>query len=128
MYLRLTVALVLFGLAACSRASKVDEDREVLYRSDAAVAVRVVNRSQLDVTIYLLHDGARERLGTVTASTTATYSVRTRTLATGDFALLADPVGGTRTWTTERLSASQGSEFVWTLESDFSLSAVLVRD
>jgi hypothetical protein len=125
---RLIVALTLLGLVGCSRTAHVEEDREVLYRSDAIIAVQVVNRSQLDATIYLLHDGARERLGTVTAATTANYSVRTRMLASGDFALLADPIGATRTWTTERLSASQGSEFVWTLESDFSRSAVLVRD
>jgi hypothetical protein len=123
----LTVALVLLVAGGCSHAGRV-EDREEPSRPDAVVTVQVMNRSQLDATIYLLHDGARERLGTVTAATTASYPVRTRMLGTGEFALLADPIGATRTWTTERLSVSQGSEFVWTLESDFSRSSVLVRD
>ena len=125
------VGLLIIGVvlaAGCSRATRAEgEDREVLYRADAVLTVRVVNHSQLDATIYLVHDGGRDRLGTVTAASASAFAVRTRTLASGDFALLADPVGATQTTTTERLHASQGSEFIWTIETDFSRGSVLVR-
>jgi hypothetical protein len=127
----LVVALVLAPAAGCRRAGQgpgPDDDRELVYRSDAVLAVRIVNNSQLDATIYLAHDGARDRLGTVTAASTAAFTVRGRSLGSGDFALVADPVGATRTFTTERLHASQGTEFIWTIEPDPNKSSVLVRD
>jgi hypothetical protein len=124
----LTIGLVLAAGAGCSRAAQAgDEDRELVYRSDAVLTVRIVNRSQLDATIFLLHDGARDRLGTVTAASASDFAVRARALANGDFMLVADPVGATRTSTTERLHVNQGTEFIWTIEADFSRSSVLVR-
>lgn len=117
---------LLFG-AACSRATQEGE-RETVYQAEPVLTVHVVNRSQLDATIYLLHDGTRERLGTVTAASSASFSIRARVLGSGEFALLADPVGMMRTATTERLHTGQGSDFTWTLESDFSRGSLIVRD
>ena len=124
----LALALVLSVGAGCSRAAQAGGDeREVLYRSDAVLTVRVVNTSHLDGTIYLAHDGTRDRLGTVTAASTASFAVRARMLGSGDFALVADPIGATRTTSSERLHVNQGTDFTWTLEPDFSRSSVLVR-
>ena len=117
---------LLFG-TACSRATQ-ESERETVYQAESVLTVRVVNRSQLDATIYLLHDGTRERLGTVTAASSSSFSVRARTLGSGEFALLADPVGMRLTATSETLRVAQGSEFTWTLESDFSRGSVLVRE
>lgn len=127
------VAMLSLGLGlvagGCSRATGGgSEDRTTVYQTDATVTVRIVNRSQLDAAIYLLHDGARDRLGTVTAASTASFTVRARTLGSGDFALFADPVGVLQGTSTERLHVGQGTEFVWTIEADFSRSEVLVRD
>lgn len=117
---------LLFG-TACSRATQ-ESERETVYQAESVLTVRVVNRSQLDATIYLLHDGTRDRLGTVTAASSSSFSVRARTLGSGEFALLADPVGMMRTATTERLHTGQGTEFTWTLETDFSRGSLIVRD
>lgn len=117
---------LLFG-TACSRATH-ESERETVYQAESVLTVRVVNRSQLDATIYLLHDGTRDRLGTVTAASSSSFSVRARTLGSGEFALLADPVGMMRTATTERLHTGQGTEFTWTLETDFSRGSLIVRD
>jgi hypothetical protein len=128
---RHSVIALIIALAAasagCHRAAPGAEDRELVYRADAVLTVRVVNHSQLDATIYLVHDGTRERLGTVTAASTSAFSVRGRSLANGDFVLVADPVGAIRASTTEPLHASQGTEFIWTLEADFSRNSVIVR-
>jgi len=124
------VALALgFGLAgACSRATQEEGERETIYQAETVLTVRIVNRSQLDATIYLVHDGTRDRLGTVTAASTATFAVRSRTLTTGEFSLLADPVGALRATSTESLRVAQGSVFTWTLETDFSRGGVLVQE
>jgi hypothetical protein len=111
----------------CSRAAQVEADREILYQAEANLTIRIVNRSQLDATIYLLHDGVRDRLGLVTAATTGSFPVRGRTLTSGEFALLADPVGATRTTTSESLHTSQGQQFTWTLERDFSRGSMQVQ-
>jgi hypothetical protein len=121
--------LALAGLlmVGCSRAAQVEADREVVYQAESNPTIRIVNRSQLDATIYLLHDGVRDRLGLVTAATTATLPVRARTLTSGEFALLADPVGASRTTTSETLHTSQGQQFTWTLERDFSRASIQVQ-
>jgi hypothetical protein len=124
----LVIGLALALSSGCSRAAQVEgEEPEQLGRPDAVLTVRVVNHSQLDATIYLVHDGARDRLGTVTAASTSAFAVRGRSLATGDFTLVADPLGATRTSTSDRLNALQGTEFIWTLESDFAHNSVQVR-
>jgi hypothetical protein len=133
MHRRTIVGLIVVGLmlavgGGCSRAAQVEgEEPDQLNRLDAVLTIRVVNHSQLDATIYLVHDGARDRLGSVTAASTSAFSVRGRSLATGDFTLLADPLGATRTSTTERLNVLQGTEFIWTIETDFNRSSVMVR-
>lgn len=122
------LALGLALVAGCSRAARMEGKRETIYRAESVLTVRIVNRSQLDATIYLVHDGTRNRLGTVTAASVATFPVQARILGTGEFALLADPVGSRRETRTEGLSIAQGSVFTWTIESDLSRGAVLVQD
>jgi hypothetical protein len=122
-----TVAFALMLVGGCSRATKVEGERETIYQAESELVIRVVNHSQLDAIVYLVHDGTRDRLGTVTAASTANFRVRSRQLGSGEFVLLADPVGATRVSTSEALRTSQGTEFTWTLESDFR-SSVLVRD
>ena len=119
-------ALLVLG-SGCSRNRPDEGERELVYRAEATFTVRVVNHSQFDAIVYLVHDGGRDRLGTVTAASTSSFPVRARLLATGDFTLLADPVGSPRVVSTERLAIAQGSTFTWTLESDFSRGSVLVQ-
>ena len=126
-YQNIRFLALLLVATACSRATE-SRERETLYQAESVLTVRIVNRSQLDATIYLVHDGTRDRLGTVTAASSASFSVRARTLGSGEFTLLADPVGLRLTATSETLRVAEGSEFTWTLESDFSRGAVLVRD
>ena len=127
---RAGIAIVALGLVAagCSRAAQAEGERETIYRAERVLTVRVVNHSQLDATIYLVHDGARDRLGAVTAAGSATFPVQARILGSGEFRLLADPLGGRRTTSTESLNVAQGSVFTWTLETDFSRGAVLVQE
>ena len=122
------VMLALMATGACTRAARLEGKEETIDQAESELVIRVVNRSQLDATIYLLHDGTRDRLGTVTAATGSSFRVRRRLVTSGDFALMADPVGSLRPTTSESLNANQGTEFTWTLESDFSRGSVLVRE
>ena len=131
--MRWTAGLLAFALAlplagGCRRAAEGEPEPETLHQAERAVTVRVVNNSRLDAAIYLVHDGARERIGTVTASASADFPVRGRSLATGDFTLLAAAIGSRRTLSSERLSAAQGSLFSWTLDADLRRGSVLVQE
>jgi hypothetical protein len=120
-------AAVLVLGSGCARNRSGESERELVYRAETTLTVRVVNHSQFDAIVYLVHDGGRDRLGAVTAASAAAFPVRTRQLASGDFILLADPVGSPRVVSSERLAIAQGSTFTWTLESDFSRGTVLVQ-
>jgi hypothetical protein len=122
------LALLVALLPACHHAPQDEDEPEMVNLAPATITIRVVNHSQLDATIYLVHDGTRDRLGAVTAVSAASFPVRTRMFATGDFTLVADPLGSTRTASSEPLRATQGSLFIWTLESDFAHNSVLVQE
>lgn len=125
---RLMMLMLALVGSACSRATKEAGDQEAIYRADATITVRIVNHSQLDAVLFLVHDGVRDRLGAVTAATTTSFAVRTRSLgAGGEFSLLADPVGSTRATSSETLNVAQGTIFTWTLETDFSRGSVMVQ-
>jgi hypothetical protein len=123
------VGLLLLALVpACTHQATPDIEPGPGLQVDSVITIRVVNHSQLDATVYITHDGARYRLGSAIAASRVDFSVRTRALTSGEFALIADPVGSLRTTTSERLSYRQGSLFTWTLESDFAHNAVLVQE
>lgn len=78
----------LLSATACSGVVQ-ESERETVYQAESILTIRVINHSQLDATINLMHDGTRDRLGTVPAASTGPFPVRTRTLDSGDFALMA---------------------------------------
>ena len=115
------------ALGACSHGIQSRPEQETIYQAESEMTIRVVNNSRLDAAIYLVHDGARERIGTVTASSSSSFPQRRRTFATGDFALVAEPVGLRRAINSERLNASQGTMFTWTLDTDLQRASVSVQ-
>ena len=128
---RIGVAVLMLALApigACRRGAQTEAAPESVYSAPSVLSIRIVNHSQLDAIVYLLHDGTRDRLGAVTAATTAHFQVRSRVLSSGEFALLADPVGSLRTTTSELLHTTEGTEFTWTLETDYDRGSVIVRE
>ena len=124
---QLLLALALPLAAGCSRSTGARPEPETIYQAESSVTIRVVNNSRLDAAIYLVHDGARERMGTVTASSSSSFPLRARTFATGDFVLVAEPVGSRGAVTSERLNAAQGTVFTWTLDTDLRRGSMLVQ-
>lgn len=90
--------------------------------------ITVVNHNALDATIYVIHDGIRERLGSAIAAMRLTVELPFSRLGAGrDFHLVADPVGGKQPVRTETLHALDGLVITWTLESDLRRSSVTTQ-
>lgn len=71
--------------------------------------VRVDNRSMLDMTIYVLRGAERRRLGLVNALSTQTLRIpRVLVEGAGVLRFLADPVGSSRTPTSEEITVRHG--------------------
>jgi len=89
------------------------------------IALRVTNHNYLDVTVYVLHDGQRTRVGTVTGSSTEVFFFPIRLLGQGrEIELLGDPIGSPEVARTERLIVQPGQYIAWTLETDLQRSSV----
>ena len=88
-----------------------------------AVVLRVESRNSADIVVFAERGGARQRLGTVTAFTQATFRIPTRfTDDAGAFTLFASPIGGTPPLRTPPLNPARGQEIVWTLEPQLERS------
>jgi hypothetical protein len=91
------------------------------------VTVMVVNHHQLNVTVFNIVQGRRDRLGEVTSATTGTFKLHTRRLAANEIRLLADPIGSSRAVTSEVVHVEPGDEVRWVLETDLARSHIEVR-
>ncbi len=90
-------------------------------------AIVVINHHWLDVTVYVVHDGQRTRVGTVTATTTQEFDLSTRLLGSNrQVALIGEAVGSKEVIRTELLAVQPGQYLEWTLENALRRSSVAV--
>jgi hypothetical protein len=78
----------------------------------AGATVRVENRAFTDMTIYIVHQTQRIRLGTVSALGTTTFPIPRRFVSGASLRFLADPLGSDRTPVSEEISVFPGDEIV----------------
>jgi hypothetical protein len=91
----------------------------------ADITLQVNNHNYLDVVVYVLHDGLRTRIGTVTGSSAEMFTLPPRLLGQGhEIQLYGDPIGSEDFAMTERLQVQAGQFIEWTLESDLRRSSV----
>ena len=91
------------------------------------VTVEIVNHHQLNVTIFNVASGRRDRLGEVTAAAASSFKVHVRRLPNSEMQLLADPIGSSRTTRTELLRVGAGDTVSWVLETDLARSHVEIH-
>ena len=92
----------------------------------AEVSVEVENHNWSDITIYLMTGGLPQRVGMVTALTTASFALPSHRLHTaGSVRLRALPVAG-QPFTSEDILVQPGQAIMWTLESDLDRSSLAV--
>ncbi len=84
----------------------------------ADVPLEVENRSFLDLTVYILQQGNRQRLGSVTGASTTTVMIRKQFLIgySGELRFLADPVGSPNFVVSDAVSIRPGEHIHWTLD------------
>ncbi len=93
----------------------------------ARSTLHIENHHWLDVDIYVVHDGQRSRLGTVTAATSKDFIFpRSMVGQLGQIRLIADPVGSPEEIRTETIVVKPGNRVTWTLESSLSRSSLAV--
>ena len=91
------------------------------------VTVVIVNNHPLNVAVFNVAHGRRERLGEVTAIATSSFKVHLQRLPANELQLHADPIGSTRPVTSELLHVSPGDLVQWTLESNLARSHIMIR-
>lgn len=119
--LRLVLLAVL--LTACSH--RHGSSIEVVPEADWTLTVN--NHHWLDVSVFVLHDGGRTRVGTVGATHKETYTLPFRMITAGRAVRFeANPIGVTRNVTTDALTVRGGGHVEWTLETGLERSSVAV--
>jgi hypothetical protein len=90
-------------------------------------SLRIENQNWLDVTIYVVHDGQRSRIGAATAARTTNLAIPPAMLGQlGAIRLIADPVGSPQSITSPTVVVKPGTRLVWTLATDLSRSSLAV--
>ena len=91
-------------------------------------SLQVENNNWLDVTIYVIHDGQRSRLGSATAAETTDFTLHPAILGQlGAIQLIADPVGAPNGITSPTIVVKPGTRVVWMLQNDLSQSSLSVH-
>ena len=117
----LALVLALTVASACFQRHRAGQDTP----PTAEVALSVTNHHWLDVVIYVIHDGQRTRVGTVTASSVQTFTLPPWMIGQGrEIRLVGHPIGGVQVAQTETLTVQPGQYIEWTLENDLRRSSV----
>ena len=120
----LTIAVILASGTACSK-KPPKTSTEPLWSGDISVTVK--NHNYLDVTIYVVHDGQRTRIGVAGGSMTSTFLFSALMLGQSrQLYLIGDPIGSPEVIRTETLTIQPGQYIEWWLESGLSRSSVAV--
>lgn len=91
------------------------------------IPLQIVNHHWLDVTIYVIHDGQRTRLGVAGGSAHTRMMLPHRLLGVGrELQLYGDPIGSTERAITEVVVVQPGQFVEWLLESGLARSTVAV--
>ena len=89
------------------------------------IPLKVTNRGWFDVTVYVLHDGQRTRIGLVTGSSEQDFVLPARLLGQShQLALLGEAIGNNDVARTETLNIQPGQYIEWTLETNLRRSSV----
>jgi len=92
---------------------------------EGEIALSITNHNYLDVVVYVLHDGLRTRVGTVTGSSSTVFFLPARLIGQGrEIQLLGEAIGNDTFARTDILVVQRGQYIEWTLETDLRRSSV----
>jgi hypothetical protein len=88
----------------------------------------VDNHNVLDMRIFLLRDGQRQKIGTVPSMEKRVFAVSAAELGSAhELRLLADPIGARDSFSTEAIPVQPGAIIEWQVEKDIRFSSILLR-
>jgi hypothetical protein len=119
----LVLLAITVALGGCSRAKPGEE-----LNLDASSTLNVVNHHWSDVDVYVVHDGQRQRVGSVTAAGEENFELNpSLTKAGGTLQLQAHAVGSSGGISSEQFNVRPGGmQITWTLESNLSRATLAV--
>ena len=113
--------MLLAAPAGCVKQSIIPDEPDV-------ITISVSNSNPLDMTVYVLNQSMRMRLGTVSTASTQRFTIALHQISpTGELQLLADPVGSRRTFTSEPIHVFAGQAVEWILQADLRQSTLTIR-
>ena len=119
----LWICAVVAALAGCSRRPVASGETT----PDEGWTLRVVNHHWLDVSIYVMSDGRRAHVGTVSATHTENYEMPAGLIGPGRLIRLeGNPIGAMRTVRSDAVAVQGGQRVEWTLESGLERSTLAV--
>lgn len=109
------VFVVLCQLSSCASTSQ-STAQNTKQQSPPETTVRVDNRNLLDMTIYVLENSQRIRLGTVTSLSTSVFKIPNDLVpAITTLRFLADPIGGMEAPISEEITVAPGEQVTLTI-------------
>ena len=113
--------MLLAAPTGCIKHSVIPDEPDV-------ITISVSNSNPLDMTVYVVNQSMRIRLGTVSTASTQHFTLSLHQISpTGELQLLADPVGSRRTFTSEPIHVFAGQLVEWVLQADLRQSTLTIR-
>jgi len=120
-----TLAATAMTVTGCARTPPVTGLAPEAASSTEPVVLEVENHNWSDINIYVVHDGRRNRLTTVTATKDVALQIPPAYQGeTGIFRLVVHRIGGRDSYTSEPISIRTGYTVRLTVESDLARSSV----
>jgi hypothetical protein len=117
---RLFLTVLLTSACFVRRGTSIEDDSDL-------VTINVINHHRLNVTIFNVAQGRRDRIGEVTAASNAQFRLHLRRYVSSEIQLYADAVGSPETVRAELLHLTPGDIVEWTLETELNRSHLMVR-
>jgi hypothetical protein len=117
------LVLIVCVTMSCSHKQRASDSME----ESADATLHVENHHYGDVDIFVIHNGSRTRVGSVTASSDQTFTLNSRIIGTvGTLQLLAHGIGEQGSLSSESFSIRRGMQISWTLDSSLSHATLAV--
>jgi hypothetical protein len=112
-------------LAGCTRGSTPATPADTA--PDAEWSLTVINRHSLDVSLFVITDGQRARVGSVPASATETFVLPPRMIGSSrSVQLEATAIGSPRRARSEALVIRGGQHVEWTLQNGLEHASIAI--
>lgn len=117
----LTVAALMTGCASSG------QDQGSENQGPDRVTLTVDNQNWQDATVYLVGNGPRVRLGTVSTNGSDRFILPRNLSAHGTIRLAVDLIGSSSSTITDPIMVDSGSDVRWTIQNHLALSSYQVR-